>query len=61
MQKYCMAKESLVTRSEFFSEPVAEQRAFYNWMTGQVNEIVAGPYWFGDDPDTSMVYGGYEI
>ena len=61
MQKNCMDKGSLVTRYQYFNEPVEERREFYNWMRKQVNEFIAGPYWDGNDADTRMLYGGYDI
>jgi hypothetical protein len=63
MQKAIMPSECWTTKKDFFAEPVSEQRAYYNWMVGQCNEITAGPHWFGEDkdPDPTMLDGGYEI
>jgi hypothetical protein len=44
MQKHCMAKDSIVTKEEFFSESVYAQREYYNWMRQQVSDWIAGPY-----------------
>ena len=45
MQNCCMAKDSIITKEEFFSEPEEEQKKYYNWMCRQVSEFNAGPYW----------------
>jgi len=45
MQRVCMAKGSRITREEFLSEPLKEQRRYYNWMCQQVGSITVGPYW----------------
>ena len=59
MQKICMAKDSIITKHEFFSESVDERRSFYNWMRDQVNEYQSAPYWYGDDRDPTMLFGGF--
>ncbi len=47
MQRDCMAKESIITRQEFFAEPEEEQKSYYNWMRQQtVSFGVRGPYWY---------------
>ena len=46
MQKDCMAKDSIITRGEFFAESESEQKDYYNWMRKQVvNPFNIGPYW----------------
>ena len=45
MQKACMAKESIITRQEFFAESEEEQKSYYNWMCRQVGPFTVGPYW----------------
>lgn len=46
MQKACMAKGSIIKKSEFFAETKEEQRKYYNWMRQQVSALTAGPYWY---------------
>ena len=55
MQRICMDKDSYITKHEFFSEPMEERRAFYNWMRNQVNQYQAAPYWAGDDKNPAML------
>jgi len=45
MQQAAMARDSHVTKSQFFDQPEAEQRGYYNWMRQQVSSFTAGPYW----------------
>ena len=61
MQRICMDKESYITKHEFFSEPMEERRAFYNWMRNQVNQYQAASYWAGDDKNPIMLSGGYTV
>lgn len=45
MQKACMAKESIITRKDFFAEPEKDQKEYYRWMRNQVGSFTAGPIW----------------
>jgi hypothetical protein len=39
MQRRVMARESWVTKSEFFAESEQEQRRYYEWMRKQCGEL----------------------
>lgn len=45
MQQWAMTKKSIVTREQFFSEPLADQHRYYLWMCRQVPDHLIGRYW----------------
>ena len=45
MQKWAMAKESIITRDQFFARSRREQHNHYDWMRRQVPDHAIGRYW----------------